>query len=48
MDKDIEEFQKERNHATGFKQSLESQVPDTVDLPTSDDSDPESLLLENS
>jgi RNA polymerase sigma factor for flagellar operon FliA len=45
MDKDIEEFQKERNHANRFQTiSLESQIPDTVDLPTSDDSDPESLL----
>ena len=36
MDKDIEEFQKERNHANRFQTiSLESQVPDTVDLPTS-------------
>ncbi|HAZ80986.1 MAG TPA: FliA/WhiG family RNA polymerase sigma factor [Porticoccaceae bacterium] len=48
MEKDIEEYQKERNHANRFQTiSLESQVPETVDLPSSDDNDPESILAKD-
>ncbi|MDG0968223.1 MAG: FliA/WhiG family RNA polymerase sigma factor [Porticoccaceae bacterium] len=45
MEKDIEEYQKERNHANRFQTiSLESQVAEPIDLPSSDDNDPESIL----
>ena len=43
--KDIEEYQKERNHANRFQTiSLESQLPETIDLPSAEEDDPETLL----
>ena len=45
MEKDIEEYQKERNHANRFQTiSLESQLPETIDLPSAEEDDPETLL----
>ncbi len=45
MEKDIEEYQKERNHANRFQTiSLESQLPETIDLPAAEENDPETLL----
>lgn len=48
MGKDIESFQKERTHAHQFQTvSLESQIPDSVDMPSSDANEPEAQLAEN-
>ncbi len=45
MEKDIEDYQKERNHANRFQTiSLESQLPETIDLPAAEENDPETLL----
>ena len=42
MGKDLESFHKERTHAHRFQTvSLESQLPDTVDLPSSEINEPE-------
>ena len=46
MDKDMDVYQKERNHANQFQTiSLEAQVPESIDLPSSNSNEPESLLL---
>ena len=45
MGKDLESFHKERAHAHRFQTvSLESQLPDTVDLPSSENNEPEAKL----
>lgn len=47
MGKDIESFQKERTHAHRFQTvSLESQLPDSVDLPSSENNEPEAQMAE--
>jgi RNA polymerase sigma factor for flagellar operon FliA len=47
MGKDIESFQKERTHAHRFQTvSLESQLPDTVDMPASEINEPEAQIAE--
>jgi RNA polymerase sigma factor for flagellar operon FliA len=47
MGKDIESFQKERTHAHRFQTvSLESQLPDTVDMPASEVNEPEAQIAE--
>jgi RNA polymerase sigma factor for flagellar operon FliA len=46
MGKDIHVYQKERNHAHQFQTiSLEAQLPDSVSLPASNSSEPDSILL---
>ena len=48
MGKDLEVFHKERTHSHRFKTvSLESQLPDTVDLPSSEINEPETHASEN-
>ena len=48
MGKDIESFQKERTHAHRFQTvSLESQLPDTVDMPASEINEPETQMAED-
>lgn len=48
MGKDLESFHKERTHAHRFQTvSLESQLPDSVDLPASEVSDPEAKLADS-
>ena len=45
MGKDLDSFHKERTHAYRFQTvSLESQLPDTVDMPTADLNEPEANL----
>ena len=45
MGKDLESFHKERTHAYRFQTvSLESQLPDTVDMPSGDLNEPEANL----
>jgi RNA polymerase sigma factor for flagellar operon FliA len=45
MGKDLDSFHKERTHAYRFQTvSLESQVPDTVDMPSADLNEPEANL----
>ena len=47
MGKDIESFHKERTHAHRFQTvSLESQLPDTVDMPASEINEPEAQIAE--
>jgi RNA polymerase sigma factor for flagellar operon FliA len=47
MGKDIESFQKERTHAHRFQTvSLESQLPDTIDMPASEVNEPEAQIAE--
>jgi RNA polymerase sigma factor for flagellar operon FliA len=47
MGKDIESFQKERTHAHRFQTvSLESQLPDTIDMPASEINEPEAQIAE--
>lgn len=47
MGKDIESFQKERAHAHRFQTvSLESQLPELVDLPTGEINEPEAQVAE--
>ena len=47
MGKDIESFQKERTHAHRFQTvSLETQLPDTVDMPAGESNNPESQVAE--
>ena len=47
MGKDIESFQKERTHAHQFQTvSLESQIPESVDMPSTDSNEPEAQLTE--
>ncbi|MDG2502459.1 MAG: RNA polymerase sigma factor FliA [Porticoccaceae bacterium] len=47
MGKDVESFQKERTHAHRFQTvSLESQLPDTVDMPSSENNEPEAQMAE--
>ena len=47
MGKDIESYQKERTHAHRFQTvSLESQLPDTVDMPASEINEPEAQIAE--
>ena len=47
MGKDIESFQKERTHAHRFQTvSLESQLPETVDLPSGEVNEPEAQVAE--
>lgn len=47
MGKDVESFQKERTHAHRFQTvSLESQLPDTVDMPNSESNEPEAKMVE--
>jgi RNA polymerase sigma factor for flagellar operon FliA len=47
MGKDIESFHKERTHAHRFQTvSLESQLPDTVDMPASEINEPEAKIAE--
>jgi len=48
MGKDLEVFHKERTHSHRFQTvSLESQLPDTVDLPSSEINEPETHASEN-
>jgi len=48
MGKDMESFQKERTHAHQFQTvSLESQIPESVDMPSSDSNEPEAALAED-
>jgi RNA polymerase sigma factor for flagellar operon FliA len=48
MGKDIESFQKERAHAHRFQTvSLESQLPENVDLPASEINEPETQMAED-
>jgi RNA polymerase sigma factor for flagellar operon FliA len=48
MGKDIESFQKERAHAHRFQTvSLESQLPESVDLPSSEINEPETQMAED-
>jgi len=48
MGKDIESFQKERTHAHQFQTvSLESQIPESVDMPSTDSNEPEAQLAED-
>lgn len=48
MGKDVDSFQKERTHAHRFQTvSLESQLPDTVDLPSSGADEPEAQMAQN-
>ena len=45
MGKDLDDFHKERAHAYRFQTvSLESQLPDTVDMPAGDLNEPEANL----
>ena len=47
MGKDVDSFQKERTHAHRFQTvSLESQLPDTVDMPGSQNNEPEAKMAE--
>lgn len=47
MGKDIESFHKERTHAHRFQTvSLESQLPDTIDMPASEINEPEAQIAE--
>lgn len=48
MGKDLESFHKERTHAHRFQTvSLESQLPDSVDLPANEVSNPEAKLADS-
>ena len=47
MGKDVESFQKERTHAHRFQTvSLEAQLPDAVDMPSSEHNEPETQMAE--
>ena len=47
MGKDADTFQKERTHAHRFQTvSIESQLPESVDLPNSHGNEPEAELVE--
>ena len=47
MGKDVESFQKERGHAHRFQTvSLETQLPDTVDMPAGESDNPEAQIAQ--